>query len=106
MKYLMIALFLLSLASFAGVSCYEKIEADYRAFNIARDYEFDYVSKRAVVSIEKAKEIYETFDTELSGDEYEVYVGVSEYMSGYGEDALVVKKATCETVEVVEIYAE
>jgi hypothetical protein len=108
MKKLLLALTLIaSLSALASESkCFKKVSKDYRQLTIERNYDYDYVIDE-VMSIEEMADRWEyTFETELAGDNYIVYQAASEYMSGFGYDALIVDRDTCETVEVDEVYAE
>lgn len=108
MKKLILAVsFILSFSAMATESkCFQKVSADYSQLTYERNYDFEYVIDN-VMTISEMKEKWEgTFETELSSDHFIVYQAASEYMGGFGYDALVVDSETCETVEVDEVYAE
>jgi hypothetical protein len=97
------AILIVSMSSFAG--CLDKVTSDYRELTIQRNYDYDWVGLKSS-SIADYSKRWSTFTTQKSGDQYEVFEGQSEYMSGLGIDALIVDRNTCETVEVIEVYAE
>jgi hypothetical protein len=105
MKKLILALTLILSFSVMADDCLEKVRADYKQLTIERNYDYDFVGD-APTTIEQMMLIWDTFETEYEGDSYIVYQASSEYYGGYGVDALVVSKNSCETVEVVEVYAE
>lgn len=122
MKTVALLALVLSFSALAG-NCRKQAEEAYKqqvvkqhrewdqSYGISADdysqsYEEAYLSRREAISIDQAFDTYDSFSTDLEGADYEVYVGVSEYMSGYGEDAVVVEKSTCKAVEFINVYAE
>lgn len=52
-------------------------------------------------------EVYETYGTVFSYDiDVEIFEGTSEFMSGFGVEAIIMDPKDCTLIELVQVYAE
>ncbi len=106
MKTLLIGLSLaFSLSSFAN-NCEEKVLADY--IKATPGNEFHRLSSGAIL-VGKSQAAFKYYDSEIAlgyNFDVEIYIASSEYMGGFGMEALVVKPTTCETLQMENVYRE
>lgn len=106
MKFYILALSLVASTSILASECEQKVLQDYMK-NVSSN-EFHSLSNE-VLSIKKNQKSFEAYGVEVAlnyNHDVEVYFGSSEYMGGYGVEALVVDPATCETLKIENVYTE
>ena len=106
MKLIILGLSLILSTVAFGKSCEEQVLKDYiNAFEANENHHltgevFDFKK------LEKAFTYYGT-QVELGYDiDVTVYIGASEFMGGYGLEAVVVDPTTCKTLKMANVYAE
>lgn len=96
---------ILSTAAFAN-TCEEQVLTDYTKALAANDYHH---LIGEVMNFKKFEKSFISYGTkvELGFDlDVAVYLAASEFMGGYGVEAIVVDPATCKTLKMVNVYAE
>ena len=106
MKSVLIALLLSVSASSFAQNCHDQVESYYQQLNYERNYDDEGISTQPV-EIEEVRSEYGNLDFDTAEpSNFAIYFGHSSSWGGYGVDALIYEKATCEVVAVEEIYAE
>ena len=106
MKALFLAL-TLSISGFAlAKNCEDKVLADY--IKAVPQNEYHHLTGE-VMKLAPGQKSFKAYGvTVVTGfnKAMDVYMAASEYMSGYGVEALVVDPETCETIKMENVYSE
>lgn len=93
---------LLTTSAFA---CYDQAFSFYNQEMTARHHQDIHVHKDAVQLV--AGEVYEMYGVKFEYDQnVMIYEGSSEFMSGFGVEAIVLEPNTCRLIEMVQVYSE
>ena len=106
MKTLILVLSLAISSVAFGKSCEEQALKSY--MNTFVNNEFHHLTGE-VYSFKKLEKSFKYYGTEVElgfDVDVEVFFAASEYMGGYGIEAVVVDSLTCETLKMVNVYAE
>jgi hypothetical protein len=106
MKLFILGLSLLLSSVAFGKSCEEPVLKDYINALEANDYHHLTGQVFNFQKLEKSFTYYGK-QVELGYDfDVTVFIAASEFMSGYGLEAVVVDPATCKTLKMVNVYTE
>jgi hypothetical protein len=106
MKLVILSLSLMVSAAAFGNNCDQKVLQDY--IKNVQSNEFHSLSNE-VIAVKKNEKSITAYGLEVALNykhDVVVYFGSSEYMGGYGVEALVVDPATCETLKMENVYTE
>lgn len=106
MKTLLIAFLVTVSANSFAKNCHDQVESYYQELNYERNYDDEGISHQPV-EIEEARKDWENLDFDAAElENFAIYYGYSSAWGGYGVDALIYEKATCQVVAIEEVYAE
>lgn len=106
MKALTLALTLMISGVALAQNCEEKVLADY--IKAVPQNEFHHLTGE-VIRLKAAQKSFTAYGVTVEtgfNKATDVYLAASEYMAGYGVEALVVDPATCETLKMENVYTE
>lgn len=106
MKILILGLSLLLSTVAFGKSCEEQVLKDY--INAFEGNDYHHLTGQ-VFNFQKLEKAFTYYGTQVElGYEMDVavYIAASEFMGGYGLEAVVVDPATCKTLKMVNVYTE
>lgn len=106
MKNFLLVLSLFSFSAMAVQACEDKVLNDYIKAVPANEY---HALTGEVLKVQKGQKSFKAYGVTVEVNfnfDIEVYMASSEYMGGYGVEALVVDPRTCETLKMENVYSE
>ena len=106
MKNLLLVLSLFSFSAMASEVCADKVLNDYMKAVPANE---QHALTGEVLKLEKGEKSFKAYGVVVEVNynfATEVYFASSEYMGGYGVEALVVDPRNCETLKMENVYTE